>query len=566
MKRIFILLLVTLPTALSAQNSEKDSKLLQLINRYGQAEVTVPFTGAAAANEISKHVSVSSVRDGIVIIRLSESTAQWFISQNFRYTLKEPSEPKGMVTSSGLTEAMEWDTYPAYDQYVAIMKSFAQQYPSLCKLDTIGTTNYGKLVLALKISDNVLSNEDEPEVFYSSTIHGDETGGFILMLHLADYLLKNYPVNELVKKLVQNLEIWINPLANPDGAYRNTNVLDNAIRFNAKGYDLNRNFPDPSTPYNSGNIMQKETSDMVNFLRKHRFIISANFHSGDEVVNYPWDSWDTNDRWKSRYHADDTWFYQISRAYADTVHHYSQAGYMTGFNDGVTRGIDWYVIKGGRQDFVTWQLQGREVTIELDRNYITPPTELIRLWENNYRSLLWYLENATEGIHGHVVDSGSSSPVAARIFVGQHDKDSSHVYSDTLSGRFTRMLDAATWNLTFSAQGYRDTTLSVALGTRERKDLVVEMSRLVKVHEKAILFPNPARNEIRAVLPFTFSGPVRITVFNAVGSKVTDYEDVVYGSASLEIDISHYASGVYLIQFKNITSGQTVKDKFIVIR
>ena len=65
-------------------------------------------------------------------------------------------------------------------------------YPSLCRLDTIGTSINGKLVLALKISDNPAEDETEPEVFYSSTMHGDETGGYVLMLRLADYLLKNY--------------------------------------------------------------------------------------------------------------------------------------------------------------------------------------------------------------------------------------------------------------------------------------------------------------------------------------------------------------------------------------
>jgi hypothetical protein len=473
---------------------------------------------------------------------------------------------KGIITSSSLKNVLEWDSYPTYDLYLALMKDFVRQYPSMCRLDTIGSTNNGKLVLSLKISDNVQSDEDEPEVFYSSSIHGDETGGFILMLRLADYLLGNYQVNEPVKKLVDGLEIWINPLANPDGAYRNANVIDNPVRFNAKGYDLNRNFPDPSTPYNTGNVMQKETSDMVNFLRKHRFVLSANFHSGDEVVNYPWDSWDQNDRWKGKFHADDSWFYYISRAYADTVHRHSQSGYMSGFDNGVTRGIDWYVIKGGRQDFVTWQLHGREVTIELDRNFVTPSTELNRLWENNYRSLLRYLENATFGIHGYVVDSEKSNPVVARIFIENHDKDSSQVYSDTLSGRFLRMLDSGNWNLRFSAPGYRDTIITVPLANRERIDIPVRMIRISDVKEKALLFPNPAGKRLSAVLPVSFSGPVRITVYNAAGSLIADYKDVVYGSAPLPLDIGHYVSGIYFIRFSNIMTGETVKGKFVVIR
>src|SRR5665647_520831 len=128
------------------------------------------------------------------------------------------------------------------------MRSFSTLYPSLCHLDTIGKSINGRYVFALKISDNAGTNEDEPEVFYSSTIHGDELAGFVLMLRLADYLLKNYNLNSRVKNMVDNLEIWINPLANPDGTYTSGNTITSPTRDNANGYDLNRNFLDPLDP------------------------------------------------------------------------------------------------------------------------------------------------------------------------------------------------------------------------------------------------------------------------------------------------------------------------------
>ncbi len=68
------------------------------------------------------------------------------------------------------------------------------------------------------------------------------------MLHLADYLLKNYSLSGRVKNLVDNLDIWINPLANPDGTYNHGDTINLPTRYNANGYDLNRNFPDPVTP------------------------------------------------------------------------------------------------------------------------------------------------------------------------------------------------------------------------------------------------------------------------------------------------------------------------------
>ena len=91
-----------------------------------------------------------------------------------------------------LTEAFTFQKYPTYDQYVEMMQSFAADYPQICRLDTFGTSVEGRLLLALKISDQPGLNEPEANFLYTSTIHGDELIGFILLLRLADTLLKGY--------------------------------------------------------------------------------------------------------------------------------------------------------------------------------------------------------------------------------------------------------------------------------------------------------------------------------------------------------------------------------------
>ncbi|MDO9340561.1 MAG: M14 family zinc carboxypeptidase, partial [Bacteroidales bacterium] len=374
MTRRFLILLVV-PTFFALrcypQNISNDDRLRDIVRQYGQVEVTIPFTDNKSIDILTRNVSILTVRNKFVHISLSPLTVEWFILQKYDYSISEKADSKGVISALNINQAMEWDKYPTYSQYDSIMQSFKTLYPALCHLDTIGTSINGKLVLALKISDYAANDEDEPEVFYSSTMHGDETGGFVLMLRLADYLLKNYNLNSRVKNLVDNLEIWINPLANPDGTYRSGNTISSPTRYNANGVDLNRNFPDPFQPME---VQEKENKDMIKFMRKHNFVISANFHSGAEVVNYPWD------RWLSKIHADDSWFNSISRAYADTVHRYSGPAYMNELDNGVTRGAVWYIIYGGRQDFVTYELQGREVAIELDDQYITPAAQLTLLW------------------------------------------------------------------------------------------------------------------------------------------------------------------------------------------
>jgi hypothetical protein len=152
-----ILILVCFFTLISecySQDKTKDDLLRDLVKENGQAEVVIPFDRYADLSLLSGNVSIASVREGEIRIFLSSLTVGWFISQNYKYSIIQPVEVKGISTAESIEEAMEWDYYPTYTQYIAMMHKFADDYPSLCRLDTIGTTNNGKLVLALKISDN----------------------------------------------------------------------------------------------------------------------------------------------------------------------------------------------------------------------------------------------------------------------------------------------------------------------------------------------------------------------------------------------------------------------------
>ena len=567
-RRFLIIVFLAVLSALrcESQNISLDDKLRQIIIQNGQAEITIPFTNNKAIEILTTNVSILSVKDKIVYISLSPLTVEWFILQKYDYQIVEKVNTKSIISAMNVNQALQWDSYPTYTQYDSIMQSFAALYPTLCRLDTIGTSVYGKLVLALKISRNAAINEDEPRVFYSSTMHGDETGGFVLMLHLADYLLKNYTVSNRVKNLVDNLEIWINPLANPDGTYGTGNDISNPTRYNANGYDLNRNFPDPITPYTPQNIQQKETLDMIKFIRKRRFVLSANFHSGEEVVNYPWDKWE-------RLHADNDWFVSISRKYADTVHVNAVSGYMTFLHDGITDGYGWYPVNGGRQDFVTYELQGREVTIELDNNYVTPAVQLLTLWQNNWHSLLGYLENALYGIHGLVRNVTTHTPVPARVFIEGHDKDSSQVYSDTLTGSFVRFLSPGSWNLTFSAIGYWPKTVNnIIVTSGKRTDLVVDMSTIFNVIDTTIssalilLYPNPARNAIRALLPDITTGKINVRIINQSGMLMADYNTSAVKGIPLLIDIKSFSAGMYTVVFSVLNTGIRFHGRFVVIK
>jgi hypothetical protein len=374
--------------------------------------------------------------------------------------LPHPSSlPKAITMATTIAQMATWDKYPTYEVYRAMMKKWEQDYPTLCKLDSIGTTVDGRKLYVIKISDNVLVDEAEPEFFYTSTMHGDEATGYYLMLRMIDYLLSRYTTDSRVAEMVNNIAIYINPNANPDGTYYGGNsTVVNARRSNANGYDLNRNFPDPRVGQNPNGPYQPETIDMMNYAGSRNFILSANFHGGIELANYPWDAWTT----AQNPHPDDNWFYTVSRQYADLAQANSPAGYFTGENNGVTQGGDWYVVSGGRQDYMNYWHHCREITFEVSDTKLIGSESLINHWNYNREALLTYLELVYYGFRGTVTNAGGQ-PLAATITIVGHDKDNSHVRTNPNHGNYYRMIAPGTYNVTYSAEGYISQVHSVVV-------------------------------------------------------------------------------------------------------
>jgi len=386
---------------------------------------------------------------------------------------------KDLTMATTIAEMANWDRYPTYDVYVDMMYQFASDYPNICRLENLGMSNQNREILTVKISDNPNVEEDEPEFFYTAQMHGDEIVTYVMMLRLIDYLLSNYGIDTEVTKMVNEIEIWINPLANPDGTYHGgDNTVSGSWRGNSLGIDLNRNFPDPREgPHPDGHAWQTENIIMMDFADAHSFIHSANFHSGAEVVNYPWDTWYT-------LHADDDWYIDISKAYADTVFAHAPAGYLQGVSsNGYIRGCLWYVIAGGRQDYMNYFQACREVTIELSNTKLLSSNLLPAHWNYNKRSFINYIKNVYYGIRGIVTDS-LGNPLEAKITVVDHDFDHSEVYTDPDVGDYHRMLSPGVYDITVSAYAFIPqtiTNITVSDTGATRVDVVLQEAESVDI-------------------------------------------------------------------------------------
>jgi hypothetical protein len=462
---IFTLTFVTwVAPAQTILKSKEDS----LFNANGEVYFKFTMNDKIRVDSLSRIISVDNFKDGEVFAYANRNEFILFLNLKIDYVLLPP--PGSLPTDAELNmgnwqkngENMTiWNFYPTYPQYVTFMTGFASSYPSICHLDTIGTTIQGRLLLSLKISDSVNYERGVPQVFLTSSIHGDETTGYIMMMHLIDTLLNSYGSSTRLTNLIHNTQIFINPLANPDGTYHGGDgTVGGSIRYNANNVDMNRNYPDPATGPHPTGMWQPETMAFMNYADRLRLTLSMNFHGGAEVVNYPFDTWTT-------LAADDSWWQYVAHQYADTCHKLGPAGYFTNpYLNGITNGAVWYVVAGGRQDYHTYFKHDRECTLEISLVKTVDASTLLSYWKYNYRSFLNYIEQANYGINGKVYDSVTNAPVGAKVFIAGHDADSSWIYSSLPSGWYFRMIDTGPWNLTFTAPGYYPRTITGVASAR----------------------------------------------------------------------------------------------------
>jgi hypothetical protein len=549
----FISILFTLNTIIAQQITLQMDRAKSELNRRGEVYFCFKLTDFSKLSALSREISVSNIKGDTVFAYANQKEFSDFNRSGINYVvLTAPSELQAVQMTDNPKQVLTWNYYPTYPAYESLMQQFASDHPEICKMITITTLASGRKILALQISDNVNTEESEPEFLFSSTIHGNETTGYILMLHLADYLLTNYGTDQRITNMVNNFNIVICPLANPDGTYKGgNNTVDGATRYNANNVDLNRNYPDPQDgPHPDGNEWQPETVAFMDFAGQNTFTMGANFHSGAEVVNYPWDTW-------SKLSADNAWWTYVCHEYADTVHLNSPVGYMTLYPSGITNGFAWYRITGGRQDYMNYYQHCRESTIELSDAYILPASELIPYWNYNYRSFLNYIEQSGYGLRGLVTDSMSGDPLYAKIYISDFDKDSSFVYTDPQVGDYHRLLKGGSYDVTFSASGYLPKTIPIEITDKQTTMLDVQLSKIEDYISEILIFPNPASNGRIAIKS---GNPIDLLFIRDITGRILYSSSPVTNNLLIECP---WPSGIYLVQVQ--IKGKWISKKLQVI-
>lgn len=469
MRTIFALLFVVM---FSWNTFAQESDFQSIMKERNEFYFSFEVDDVKMLSEIVKIVSVDNVSGNVVTAYANNRQYEEFLTLGLESTLlTPPSMLENHKMFDGRTRAeYGWDEYPTYEAYVAMMEEFAETYSENCSLIELGTLASGRKILMVRINNGVA--DGKPKFLYGSTIHGDETTGFIMMLRLIDILLTRQDLPE-VQNIINNLDLFVCPNANPDGTYRSGNhTVNGATRYNAYGVDMNRNYPDPvDGAHPDYEDYALETQWFMKFAEDYQITMAAHYHGGAELMNYPWDNSYTR-------HADDAWWQLVSREYADLAQdaaHSTDPSYMTDEENGITNGADWYRIGGGRQDYMNYYRQCREVTIECSTVKCPSASQLPSFWNYNYDAIFAYMNQSLYGIHGTVKDAETKQGVHATIKILDHDQEYSVVETQLPLGDFHRPIKAGTYTVEVKAEGYYPSQHVVTVVDGETINLNVEL-------------------------------------------------------------------------------------------
>jgi len=375
---------------------------------------------------------------------------------------------------------------PGYRTYADLyneLLNLQTNHPAICKLYDIGDSrgkeyaapaynNYKHEIWALKLSDNVAVEEDEPCIFYMGTHHAREPISLEVTMYVLNYLVSNYGTDPAVTDNVNSKQIWFVPLVNPDGhklvldefdTWWRKNIRDNNANNiidsgSSDGVDPNRNYgwewggegtstnPSDLTYCGPSPFSEPEVMAMKNMMDSHHFVAGITYHSYSELVLYPY-GYST-----PAFAPDNTSLQALAVSMANTIPA-SGGGYYT-----PQKSSSLYPASGVTDDYAYGQLGIFSYTIELGTQFIPPANQIAGICQNNLQAALILLNRVnTSTLTGLVKDANTLQPVEAEVYVNGIDNTGAYrepYRSDLAFGRYYRMLPDGNYTVTFSLFGY----------------------------------------------------------------------------------------------------------------
>ncbi|MGB9722121.1 MAG: M14 family zinc carboxypeptidase, partial [bacterium] len=413
--------------------------------------------------------------------------------------------------------------YHTYEEAMQELDSIATLYPTITKLYNLGFSTFDSLpIFGIKISDNPAIKEDEPAILFNGIHHAEELLGCEVSLFLLNDLVSKYGVDSSITHWINNTEIWIIPILNPEGHNVVMNGIDTIWRKNKRdnnnngffdldsdGVDLNRNYdfnwelggsPDPTDEYYRGPypFSENETRIIKDLTLQNHFVFDVCYHCArtgqGELVYYPW-------RWGNQFAIDHPFIKRIADTLASKI--INDAG------NGTYVSIYGYATEGTARNWLYGVCGTFAYTIEVSRGCYPPGYRVDSICMRNLPGAYYLLERIFgSSITGIITDSITNQPLSAEVrVIGYYDSILPPRLSDSLFGRYRRILNPGTYSLRFIKQGYDTVTATNVVVSPGVPTILNVKMRPLGIEEKensksAIrnpqleVYPNPFQNHL----------------------------------------------------------------------
>merc|ERR1712223_82443 len=208
------------------------------------------------------------------------------------------------VTNRCAYTGMSWNKYHRYKTIDDFVKCLAQEYPDKAQIFEIGSSYERRKMHLLRITNNLRVNKKA--VWIDGGIHAREWASPSAVTYLMNEFLQN---SQNYKEILDRYDIFILPLANPDG-YEYSHTKDRLWRKTRSkhrgagcvGVDPNRNWgyhwagqgasgdPCDETYYGPSAFSEPETNAIQKFIMARRNVMKLylTFHSYGQYILDPW--------------------------------------------------------------------------------------------------------------------------------------------------------------------------------------------------------------------------------------------------------------------------------------
>jgi murein tripeptide amidase MpaA len=203
-----------------------------------------------------------------------------------------------------------FETYHPWETIRDYTHQLAAEFPHLATSHVIGQSIEGRDIFAIRITGTggATPVNQRPAVFFNGCQHAREWVSPATVTYIADRLLRDYATDPRVQVLLDNVEVIIVPVVNPDG-YIFSWTSDRMWRKNravnpgstCRGVDPNRNWgfqwggegastnPCNQTYRGPAPFSEIETQIIRDFITENPRIAAAiDFHSYSELILSPW--------------------------------------------------------------------------------------------------------------------------------------------------------------------------------------------------------------------------------------------------------------------------------------